>query len=372
VNSSSQGVGAASLRKVAAFLATLLGAYLLGEILIFHSGLYARFLEPDLSATGYLERILYSEVHRPPTGKKEVLVVGNSRMAEGFSAKIANQTASNDGYWFVNFGVSGTGDRVWYYLVRDVDPQRDRYTAIAIPIDDYDDPDDYEDVADRVSEMPLLANRLRLTDIIPYTLSFTTWPSRIQVLRGALFEAQTYQRDFQQFFEHPTRRLQRVADFREHGAQARYDYGGMDKSLAGLQVDYAAQRVTFPAGMPEDQRRDYASRFFSQPPQRERNRAFEVRWLGALVDLYRGSGTRIIIFQAPRSPAPRPVPLAHLSWTIVDELRKRPWVRVIDRQTFEDLERGEYFADYVHLNSTGRKLFSPRLAEAVKAKLRSP
>ena len=121
--------------------------------------------------------------------------------------------------------------------MRDVDPHRDRYAAITIPIDDYDDPDDYEDVADRVSEMPLLTNRLKPTDIIPYTLSFTTWPSRIQVLRGALFEAVTYQHDFQQFFEHPSRRLKRVADFRAHGAQSRYNYEGMDKSLAGLQVD---------------------------------------------------------------------------------------------------------------------------------------
>ena len=360
---------AASSRNVAAFLAVLIGAYLLAEILIFHSGFYARFLEPDLSTTGYLERIFYSEAHRPPTGKKEVLVVGNSRMAEGFSAKIANRHNPNDGYWFVNFGVSGTGDRVWYYLVRDVDPHRDRYAAIIIPIDDYDDPDDYEDVADRASEMPLLVNRLRLADIIPYTLSFTTWKSRIEVFRGAVFASLTYQRDFQQFFEHPTRRLKRVADFRAHGAQARYEYGGMDKSLAGLKVDWATQRVTFPPGTPEDRQRDYTSRFFSRPPQPGRNRAFEVRWLGELVDLYRNSKTRIILFQAPRTPAPRPDSLAHLPWTIVDELRKRPWVTVIDRDKFEDLERGEFFADHVHLNSTGRKLFSPRLAEAVKASL---
>ena len=360
---------AASFRSVTAFLAVLLGGYLLGEILIFHSGFYARYLEPDMSATGYLERILYSEVHRPRTGKKEVLVVGNSRMAEGFSAKIANEYKPRDGYWFVNFGVSGTGDRVWYYLVRDVDPHRDRYAAIVIPIDDYNDPDDYEDVADRASEMPLLTNRLRLTDIIPYTLSFTTWKSRLQVFRGAVFEAVTYQRDFQQFFEHPTRRLKRVADFRAQGARARYNYGGMAKTLAGLQVDWANQHVTFPPGMSEDQQRDYESIFFSRPPQLGRNRAFEVRWLGALVDLYRNSKTRIIIFQAPRSPAPRPVSLAHLPWTIVEELRKRPWVSVIDRDTFEDLERGEFFADHVHLNSTGRKLFSPRLADAVEAHL---
>ena len=352
-----------------AFLAVLLTGYLLCEILIFQSGFYARFLEPQISATGNLERTLYAEVHRPPSGKKEVLVVGNSRMAEGFSAKIANNTNPQDGYQFHNFAVSGTGNRVWYYLVRDVDPHRDRYAAITIPIDDYSDPDDYEDVADRVSEMPLLVNRIGLADILPYTLSFTQWTSRLTVLRGLLFKSTVYQRDFQQFMEHPSRRLQVVEDFRLHGESYGYDYEGMDHSLAGLQVDYAKQQIIFPPDMPEDRQHDLTGLFFSNPPQRGMNRAFEVRWLGPLVDLYRGSKTRIIVFQAPRSPAPRPVSLAHLPWTITDELRKRPWVTVIDRHVFEDLEKPELFGDHVHLNATGRKLFSPRLAAVVKSAL---
>jgi hypothetical protein len=360
---------AASFRTVAAFVGVLLAGYLLAEILIFRSGFYGRFLEPDLSATGYLERILYSEIHRPPSGKKEVLVVGNSRIAEGFSAKLANQRLAGDGYWFSNFGVSGTGDRVWYYLVRDVDPHRDRYAAIAIPIDDYTDPDDYEDVADRVSEMPLLVNRLSLTDIVPYTLSFTNWKSRLEVFRGLAIPGTVYQRDFQQFAEHPARRLERIDDFRAHGEEARYNYEGMNRSLAGLAVDWAHHSMAFPPDMPESERRDYTGIFFSQPPQNGRNRAFEMRWLGALVDLYRGSQTRIIIFQAPRSPAPRPTSLAHLPWTTVDELKRRTWVKVVDRHTFEEFEKPKLFGDYVHLNSTGRKLFSPKFAEVVRRAL---
>jgi hypothetical protein len=349
----------------------LAGTFVACEILLFHSGFYARILDPDLSATGYLERIFSSEARRPSTGKKEVLVVGNSRIAEGFSAKTANGIQPQDNVWFVNFGVNATGVRVWYYLVRDVDPQRNRYAAIAIPIDDYDDPDDYEDVADRASEMPLLANRLKFTDLLPYTLSFHSWKSRREVLRDALLLGVTYQRDFQLFVEHPIRRLHKAADLRAHGAQMRYNYLGMNHSLAGLHVDWAHERVTFPPSMTEQEQRDYSSRFFSRPPQLERNRAFEVRWLGALVDLYRNSKTRIILFQPPRSPTPRPTPLKHLSWTIVDELRKRPWVTVIDASKFEDLEKPELFADHVHLNATGRRLFSPRFAQAAEANLDS-
>lgn len=353
-------------RKVALFLAVLLAGYLLVESLIFRSGFYARFLEPQLSETGSLERTLDTELHRPPSGKKEILVIGNSRIAEGFSPKIANEDSAQDGYWFINLGVSGTGDRVWNYLVRDVDPHRNRYAAIAIPIDDYDDPDDYEDVADRASEMPFLVNRLRLTDILPYTLSFTSWKSRLQVFRGLVFEATTYQRDFQQFVEHPLRRLDRVKEFRKLGATYGYNYGGIHRSLAGLTVDWKHQHISFPPGVPEDLQYILTANCFGQPPQRQMNRTFEVRWLGALADLYRGSKTRIIFFQAPRSPVPRPVSLAHLPWTSVDELRKRPWVTVVDRRRFESLERPELFADHVHLSTDGRKIFSPMLVDTVK------
>ena len=360
----------ASAGSVGLFLLTLLAGYLTAEFLVFRSGFYSRYLEPELSAAGSLESAVNSEIQRVPSGKREILVVGNSRMAEGFSAKLANEQGRAASLFFSNFAVSGTGNRVWYYLVRDIDPQRNRYAAITIPIDDYSDPDDYEDVADRVSEMQFLVNRLRVSDILPYTMSFTRWKSRLEVLRGLTMQGTIYQRDFQDFAEHPTRRLKRVEDFRLRGDEALYDYGGMPSSLAGLKVDWVRRQIQFPAGMPEHQQRALTEIIFSQPPQKGMNRAFEVRWLGALVDLYRGSKTRIIVFQAPRSPAPRPASLAHLPWTIVDELRKRPWVTAIDGHQFEDLEKPELFGDHVHLNAAGRKLFTPRLAAAVQNSLR--
>lgn len=355
-----------TFRNVAAFLAVIAGGYLLVECLIFRSGFYARFLEPE-SSTGSFERTFKSERDRKPSGKKEVLVLGNSRIAEGFSARVANEYKPGDGYVFLNSGVPSATDRAFYYLVRDLDPHRDRYAAIAIPIDDYDDPDDLEDVADRVSDMRLVINRLRFTDIIPYTLSFTSWKSRREVFRSTLFKGTAYQLDMQDFIEHPTQRLARVKDFREHGEAWFYDYGGIDKTLAGLTVDYAARKATFPPGMPADQQHYLEEAFFNRPKQYGRMRDFEIRWLGPLADLYRGSKTRIIIFEAPRGPAPRPAD--HIKDPAVDELRKRPWVIVLDKTAFEGLEKPELFGDQVHLNSAGRKLFSPMFADAVKAAL---
>ncbi len=138
-------------------------------------------------------------------------------------------------------------------------------------------------------------------------------------------------------------------------------------ALLVSRVDWVHHTVTFPSDMPEQQRQDLTNTFFSQPPQKGMNRAFEVRagwehWstsTGAPIH-------RIILIQAPRSPAPRPAPPGHLTWTAVDQLCKRPWVSVIDRHAFEDLEKPELFADHVHLNAEGRQWFSPRLAEAIQ------
>ena len=96
-------------------------------------------------------------------------------------------------------------------------------------------------------------------------------------------------------------------------------------------------------------------------------RAFQTQWLGAIADLYKNSRTRLIFLQAPRTAIPRPAPLKKWDWTTVDALAKRPWVTIVPAQTFENLERPELFSDHAHLNTEGQKLFSPALANTVKA-----
>jgi hypothetical protein len=309
--------------------------------------------------------MLYDESHRPSTGKKEVLVLGNSRIAEGFSGKTANEY-KQDNYWFASCPVPGSPARTWYYFVRDVDPHRNRYAAIALPLEDYDDPDGTADPADGASEILLDINRLRLTDIVPFTLSFKSWQSRFTILRGATFKGLVFQRDLYDFFEEPAKRLEDAKQYREHGYGWFYAYGGNTQSLAGMTVDWTSHKVTYPPTVNEGLQQALNREIFDEPPQHGFNRDYQTRWIGAIADLYRGSKTRIILYQIPRDPAPRPTPLAHLPWTTVDELRKRNWVDIVDRHVFEPLEKPELFFDYVHLNIDGRKLFSTALAETVK------
>ena len=352
----------ASFRQVAGFLAVLAGSSLLADSVLFRSGLYTRLVEPE-SATGNFELTFHFEKARAP-GRKDILMLGSSRMAEGFSPKAANVYKPEYGYRFLSAAIPSAGPRVFYYMLRDLDPHCGRYAAITIPIDDYDDPENEEVVADRASDMWLVIHRLRFADILPFTLSFRSWNSRGMVFRGALFKGTVYQRDIADFIEHPKERLARVRMFRKSGDTWAYDYTGIPHNLAGMTIDWGTRRITFPPGIPPDTQHLIENAYFSNLPQTGKMREFEARWLGAIADRYRGSRTRIIFFESPR----RPVPLAvsRLPWTAVDDLRKRPWVTVVDRHQFESLERPELFADHVHLSADGRRQFTPMLVDTVR------
>ena len=99
---------------------------------IFHSGLYVSILAPS-SYAGRVSRITRAEKERAPSGLKEVLVLGDSRIAEGFSATLANELGSPSGLKFVSLAEPAASANTWYYMVREVDPTARRYAAIVIP-----------------------------------------------------------------------------------------------------------------------------------------------------------------------------------------------------------------------------------------------
>src|SRR5437762_4131154 len=100
--------------------------------IIFHSGLYVSILAPD-SYAGRLAVLTRAEEQRPASGLKEVLVLGDSRMAEGFSTTVANELGSAAGFKFVSLAEPGSAVSSWYYMLREVDPTARRYWAIVVP-----------------------------------------------------------------------------------------------------------------------------------------------------------------------------------------------------------------------------------------------
>src|SRR5437016_635586 len=103
---------------------------------IFRTGAYLAVLEPNSYAGHFLAAVRNARAVQSG-GTKPILLLGDSRMNEGFSAKIADGLAG--GLRFVNAAVPGSSLRTWYYILRAADPGRDRYSGIVVPLDDFDD-----------------------------------------------------------------------------------------------------------------------------------------------------------------------------------------------------------------------------------------
>src|SRR5437016_823755 len=109
-----------------------LAAFICVDGVVFHTRLYTSILAPD-SYAGRMAVITRAEKHRASSGLKEVLVLGDSRMAEGFSAAVANELSSVAGLKFVNVAEPACAVNIWHYVLREVDPTGRRYWAIVVP-----------------------------------------------------------------------------------------------------------------------------------------------------------------------------------------------------------------------------------------------
>jgi hypothetical protein len=157
-----------------------LAAFFAADGILFRTGWYTRYLEPDSSA-GTLESQLYWLRHTPPSGKPEVLVIGDSRIAEGFSSRVADAVTDRH-LQFWNFGMAGTTLRVWYYSLRAADPTRHRFAAIVMAIDNYSDADWFGLSEDRVTDQNFVVMQLGLSDCIDFASSMNKTTLRLHAL----------------------------------------------------------------------------------------------------------------------------------------------------------------------------------------------
>src|SRR5260370_1094017 len=110
-------------RSLSALILGIAGFFAL-DGLIFRTGFYTRILEPD-SAAGTFERILKREQQAQPWyGRNLVVTLGDSRFA--YYPRVANEQTPSTGLSFRHAGVAGTDIRAWHYMLRDLDPTRQR------------------------------------------------------------------------------------------------------------------------------------------------------------------------------------------------------------------------------------------------------
>lgn len=337
------------------------------DALVFRTGWYPRLLQPD-SSTANIERIIRIEGDKLASAAKarhHVVSVGDSRM--GFFVRFANQRWGGEGFRFGSLVLGGSLPRCWPYLLRAVDPDADRYAAVLIPLNDFDDLATEEDLAGRASDLHYLSGQLRVSDLAEFAGSYPDWLDRWTAARAILFKGFAYKRDVQEFIEQPQVRRDKVKLYQEW-EQWTYNYEGEARNLVGLEIDRKARTAKYPPGVPDDVRL-LIERFLVPPPHPPSavTTAYRLKWLGKIVDRYRGTKTRLIFLRLARGPIPpdEPLPTPPNLASSVHQFAKEPHVTLIDEHFFDSLEKREFFMDPLHLNRAGFERFSHMLADEV-------
>lgn len=333
------------------------------DALLFRSGWYTPLLDPDSSAAN-VERLIRTERGRQSQNAKfHVVAVGDSRM--GFFARFGNERFKDEGFRFGTIAMGGAGPRCWNYMLRGVDPNADRYSAIILPLNDYDDRETLEVLAARLTDLHYLSGQLQVSDIPDFAGSYPEWEQRWQAARGILFKGFLFKKDVQAFAEQPKERIERVRLFKDW-AQWVYDYQGESRNLVGLEVDRKNKTAKIPPGAPDHIRGIVEREMLADRPEdRGDMSAYRRRWLGRIVDRYRGGKTKLIFLRLPRSPIPAEDPPANPN-SSVRGFAREPHVVLTDEHLFDSLEKPDLFMDPLHLNGKGIELFSNMVAAEVR------
>lgn len=331
---------------------------------MFRTGFYVRYLEPA-SYAGNFESVLTGGREKQFKRPHHVLVLGDSQIGEGFSAQVADEAGAHSGWEFFNAAVGGATMRCWYYMARDLDPDRTRFDVIVLPLRGYADVDDAEIRADR-DDLRWVIARIRLSDIAEFSNSFLTPLIKLTVLREGLFKGLVYRRDLREFLRDPAGRLQHVNDCRAACADSFYGYPGRMENLSGVWMDWTTDTLHFPEGVsPQVQAEMKLQSKYRQWSVRGFERAYRKLWLGRIIERYRGTPAKIVLASLPYHPFPIPYSWRVDSDTFASQASKNPQVTILDEHLFEDLERPEFFFDVFHMNRTGRISFSNRLANTL-------
>jgi hypothetical protein len=332
---------------------------------VFHTGLYTSILAPD-SYAGRMAAITRTEKNRASSGLKEVLVLGDSRMAEGFSPLVANKLSSVAGYKFVNLAEGASAVNIWDYILREVDPTTRRYRAIVVPYGIGFEPNSADPL--RIS---MAAPLLSYGDCFNFASAFRRWSGRFGAFTACILRGSAFQSDVVDFLTHPIARIRSLQQVSTR-LQARDVYKGRNYDIVGTSYDPKTGRVTLPPRLTEAQKE--AIRYSLVKPSQSETQDFlrmQRDGIQQILNRYSASSTEIVLTPVPRGPF---AGLPGASMTFHAAFPTFPTQRTVfslPEQTFDFLEKPEYYFDGYHLNSKGRQRFTETLVTELVGRLRS-
>ena len=342
-----------------------LAAFVCLDGIIFHSGLYASILAPD-SYAGRLEVLARAERQRSASGLKEVLVLGDSRMAEGFSTMVANELGSAAGFKFVNLTEPASTVSSWYYMLREVDPSARRYSAIVVPYGI-----GYEPSTADLLRISMAAPLLRYGDCFRFPSAFQRWSGRFRAFTACILRGSAYQSDVTDLLEHPIARIRSVQQEAER-MRSRDVYKGRDYDLVGTCYDPGTGQITFAPKLTEAQRQAVRKSLI-QPSQSDTESSLKLQrdWIPRILNRYSNSSTAIVLTPMPRGPFAELPGFSKAYHPILPNSVIQRTTFSLPDQTFDFLEKPEYYFDAFHLNAKGRQRFTETLVSELVGRLRS-
>jgi hypothetical protein len=337
---------------------------------IFRSGFYARVLLPRSIAGNNYYFTLFERM-RPSSNKTDILVIGDSRIAEGFSAKQANSVSGIGSFKFVHGGVGATTLRSWYYELKVIDPDANRFRAIVIALTGYRKFWPEADLWNRLLDVDLLAPIIDSVDFFDLSLSYPDVSVRLKLWSRILFQSQNYSADFRDLLRHPIQRYDGVIYRYDVKGDYATNYPGHPETMEGLAFNPSTRELSYPSRLSPAERAAVHSRFNgSNVNWADELEQYSEYWIGRLIERYHNSDTMLIFIRPPNSPLPealneRGSPLMRF----VPALQHTKGIKLMDEDAFSVFEQPKYFFDTFHLNSTGRRGFSQALGERVVRKL---
>src|SRR5438477_6684278 len=333
--------------------------------IISHSVLYVSILAPD-SYAGRLEVLTRAERQRPASGLKEVLVLGDSRMAEGFSTTVADELGSAAGFKFLNLTEPASTVSSWYYMLREVDPAARRYSAIVVPYGI-----GYEPSTADLLRISMAAPLLRYGDCFNFASGFQRWSGRFRAFTACILRGSAYQSDVADLLEHPIARIRSVQQEAER-MQSRAAYKGRDYDLVGTSYDPTTGQVTFAPKLTEAQRQAVRKSLI-QPSQSDTEYSLKLQreWIPRILNRYSNSSTAIVLTPVPRGPFAQLPGFSKAFHSILPSGVIRRTAFSLPEETFDSLEKPEYYFDAFHLNAKGRQRFTETLVSELVGRLRS-
>jgi hypothetical protein len=332
---------------------------------IFHTKLYVSILAPD-SYAGRLAVLTRVEKERPPSGLKEVLVLGDSRMAEGFSESVADEIGSGAGFKFVSLAEPAASVNTWYYMLREVDPTTRRYWAIVVPYGIGYEPSTADPL--RIS---MTAPLLRYADCFNFASGFQRWSGRFRAFTTCILRGSAYQSDIVDFLEHPIERIRSIRQEPQR-LRSRIVYKGRDYDLVGTSYDAKTGQVVFAPKLTETERQAVRKSLI-QPSESDMEYSLKLQraWIPRVLNRYSNSSTAIVLTPVPRGPFVELPGFSKPSSSVLPSGKTRRTAYSLPEQTFDFIEKPEYYFDAFHLNAKGRQRFTEALVAELVGRLGS-